>query len=65
MKKIILILLTGMIALTSCQEREIALSQPDVKLWYQQPANNWLEALPVGNGRLPAARGFNTLTKIT
>ncbi len=43
-----------MITLTSCQEKEIALSQPDVKLWYQQPANNWLEALPVGNGRLGA-----------
>ncbi len=24
------------------------------QLWYQQPANNWNEALPVGNGRLGA-----------
>ena len=23
-------------------------------LWYQQPANKWLEALPIGNGRLGA-----------
>ena len=23
-------------------------------LWYQQPANKWTEALPVGNGRLGA-----------
>lgn len=23
-------------------------------LWYEQPASNWNEALPVGNGRLGA-----------
>lgn len=28
--------------------------QSDLKLWYQQPARNWNEALPVGNGRLGA-----------
>jgi alpha-L-fucosidase 2 len=26
----------------------------DLKLWYRQPAENWTEALPVGNGRLGA-----------
>jgi alpha-L-fucosidase 2 len=31
---------------------EVFLKQPDVKLWYRQPANDWLHALPVGNGRL-------------
>jgi len=25
-----------------------------MKLWYQHPAKNWLEALPIGNGRLGA-----------
>jgi len=25
-----------------------------LKLWYQQPAKEWTEALPVGNGRLGA-----------
>jgi len=25
-----------------------------IKLWYQQPAEQWVEALPVGNGRLGA-----------
>lgn len=29
-------------------------SQNDLKLWYKQPASNWNEALPVGNGRLGA-----------
>jgi alpha-L-fucosidase 2 len=29
-------------------------AQSDLKLWYQQPAQNWNEALPVGNGRLGA-----------
>ncbi len=31
-----------------------ALSQSNLKLWYQQPAEVWTEALPVGNGRLGA-----------
>jgi alpha-L-fucosidase 2 len=31
-----------------------AKAQSDLKLWYQQPARNWNEALPVGNGRLGA-----------
>lgn len=25
-----------------------------MELWYEQPAKNWEEALPVGNGRLGA-----------
>ena len=29
-------------------------SDPSLSLWYRQPATNWLEALPVGNGRLGA-----------
>ena len=28
------------------------LKQQDWKLWYKQPADNWDEALPIGNGRL-------------
>lgn len=28
--------------------------QTSLKLWYQQPAKTWTEALPVGNGRLGA-----------
>jgi len=27
---------------------------PDTTLWYQAPASNWNEALPIGNGRLGA-----------
>jgi len=29
-------------------------AQSDLKLWYQQPAKVWTEALPLGNGRLGA-----------
>ncbi|MBN2425875.1 MAG: glycoside hydrolase N-terminal domain-containing protein, partial [Calditrichaceae bacterium] len=25
-----------------------------LKLWYNQPAKQWVEALPIGNGRLGA-----------
>ena len=28
--------------------------KPKLKLWYSQPADNWNEALPIGNGRLGA-----------
>src|SRR6058998_2255790 len=27
---------------------------PDLRLWYRQPAKTWNEALPIGNGRLGA-----------
>ena len=29
-------------------------SDPSLLLWYRQPAKEWLEALPIGNGRLGA-----------
>ncbi|GLB49610.1 glycoside hydrolase family 95 protein [Neptunitalea lumnitzerae] len=31
-----------------------AQSSTDLKLWYNKPASNWYEALPLGNGRLGA-----------
>ncbi len=34
--------------------RAKALPPASTTLWYRQPANNWNEALPVGNGRLGA-----------
>ena len=30
------------------------LDKSDLKLWYCQPADEWVEALPIGNGRLGA-----------
>jgi alpha-L-fucosidase 2 len=33
---------------------ESAVSTPDNRLWYAQPAAKWEEALPVGNGRMGA-----------
>ncbi len=29
-------------------------SADDLTLWYTQPAKQWVEALPIGNGRLGA-----------
>lgn len=29
-------------------------AQRDAKLWYENPANEWVEALPVGNGKIGA-----------
>jgi len=36
----------------SCGGPECEVEQPDVKLWYDRPASEWTQALPVGNGRL-------------
>ena len=30
------------------------MSAQDLKLWYDRPADYWVEALPLGNGRLGA-----------
>ena len=29
-------------------------AESDLKLWYDKPANDWIEALPIGNGRFGA-----------
>lgn len=44
-------LLPALLALTPWLQAEPAHA---LTLWYQQPAVNWVEALPVGNGRLGA-----------
>ena len=40
--------------ISSCSETVFEMQQPDVKLCYENPASDWHEALPVGNGRLGA-----------
>lgn len=47
MKKIYFIL--SVLLLTSCTPKE-----RNSSLWYEQPADKWLQALPIGNGRLGA-----------
>lgn len=44
----LLALLTALPALCGAE------AASDMRLWYRQPANQWIEALPVGNGRLGA-----------
>ncbi|WP_117883628.1 glycoside hydrolase family 95 protein [Aureibaculum luteum] len=48
----ILIIFIVFFALISCQKEEV--KQPVTEIWYAQPATKWMEALPVGNGRLGA-----------
>ena len=48
----LLALLTGLILLTGCSKEEP--QDPNQRLWYDQPATCWLEALPLGNSRLGA-----------
>ena len=50
MKKSLLIVMTAMLSL-SCSSKQI---QKELKLWYDAPAKQWTDALPLGNGRLGA-----------
>ncbi len=38
----------------SCTSSEIKHTDQTMRLWYDEPAREWVEALPVGNGRLGA-----------
>lgn len=49
MKKYILALAIASTAIACSPKQET-----DLKLWYDEPAKQWVEALPVGNGRLGA-----------
>ena len=49
MKKHIL-LISGLLATCAGSVQ----AQPEYKLWYDRPAEQWIEALPLGNGRLGA-----------
>jgi len=46
-----LILILFILALTECQSKKVI---QDVVLWYDKPATDWYEALPIGNGTLGA-----------
>ncbi|MEO8860497.1 MAG: glycoside hydrolase N-terminal domain-containing protein, partial [Ginsengibacter sp.] len=48
LKKILLIAVSFFVLCFFCY------SQSDLKLWYNKPAGQWTEALPLGNGRLGA-----------
>ena len=47
-RRIITIVLLAMAMLPSATTHA---SFDDLKLWYRQPGENWIEALAVGNGR--------------
>ncbi len=53
--------LTLVVFLCACQAKT---EKPDLKLWYNQPAGEWMEALPVGNGTLGAMVYGRTDTEI-
>ncbi|NDV80975.1 glycoside hydrolase N-terminal domain-containing protein [Bacteroides sp. 51] len=50
MSKRTLCILFIAVLLTACGEKEVT----SLKLWYDKPAKEWVEALPLGNGRLGA-----------
>ena len=49
--KTILVIIFGILCFTPKAQ---VFAQSENRLFYNEPANNWLEALPVGNGRLGA-----------
>ena len=51
----LLLLLGILLCLSHCWHKEGAGENTwDLRLWYRQPARQWVEALPIGNGRLGA-----------
>ncbi|MDP8243968.1 MAG: glycoside hydrolase family 95 protein [Candidatus Hinthialibacter antarcticus] len=42
------------ISAIACTMNIVTAGQSNMRLWYEQPAKEWVEALPVGNGRLGA-----------
>ena len=50
MKEIFVLTLTLILIVNSSNTQ----NNQELKLWYNRPANNWNEALPIGNGRLGA-----------
>lgn len=44
----------SILLLIGCTTSENNNPNNDLKLWYNQPAQNWNEALPIGNGRIGA-----------
>ena len=49
-------LLAQLLAIFAAGSAERAATTPgrDMVLWYRQPAEKWLEAMPLGNGRIGA-----------
>ena len=50
MKRVLLLLILGIALINDLSAQSNSL----LKLWYNQPGKQWVEALPVGNGRLGA-----------
>ena len=48
-----IVLVISFLTLLSCEKKELVKEYQQV-LWYGQPAADWMQALPVGNGRLGA-----------
>jgi len=46
------LLLSGL--LLAAVTRPALAADPPLRLWYEKPAATWVEALPIGNGRLGA-----------
>jgi len=51
---VILLLCLCAVSFFSCNIQEYPGEDPRLKLWYKEPAKEWVEALPIGNGRLGA-----------
>ena len=52
MKKLSVLAMAGAIVLSACSEE--GSKDNDQRLWYDEPATVWLEALPLGNSRMGA-----------
>jgi alpha-L-fucosidase 2 len=48
------VLMTAGFVIAKAPSQDFESSKDELRLWYRQPAKQWTEALPIGNGRLGA-----------
>ncbi|NOX65501.1 MAG: glycoside hydrolase family 95 protein [Chlorobi bacterium] len=53
-KKFLILFLLVFVVSSCTRSKKTEKINSDLKLWYNQPAEKWTEALPIGNGRLGA-----------
>lgn len=63
MKKITILLLNLILVLFCSCSKNDKTHTLEYRLWYNQPAGEWVEALPVGNGRMGAMVFGNPITE--
>ena len=64
MKKYLFVAVLALMS-ASCSSDNSRKADESLKLWYDSPARQWTDALPLGNGRLLMSQNLQDSTSIT